>query len=277
MDCIFDKNKIQKAINDFYISTGIAVTLYDYLKEPIASSNTYCSFCQYVRTGKSCKLDCWMSDKFHIEEVANKNSRRYYRCHAGLMEVITPIYCDGVIIAYMQIGQFRDAEGVYSTEKHILETAEKYSLRKEYLLKLYGNTIQVDGKRLEALLDIMDIIIKSFWNEGMIYNKKSLLNIKIDNYITEHIGEKISIVQLEKEFFSSKNGLYEFFRKQYGKTAGEYILQKRLQLAQKLLCEHKEKTITEIAFLCGFSDYNYFIRVFKKNIGITPLKYKKDI
>ena len=270
-------SNIQKAINDFYISTGIAVTLYDYLKEPIASSNNYCSFCKYVRTGKGCTLDCWYSDKIHIEEVANKNSRRYYRCHAGLMEVITPIYCDGIIIAYMQIGQFRDAEAVYSTENILIENVKKYNLNEEKLSELYSKTIQVDRKRLEALLDIMDIIIKSFWNEGMIYNKKSLLSLKIDNYITEHIGEKISITQLEKEFFSSKNGLYDFFKKQYGKTAGEYILEKRLQLAQKLLKEYKDKTITEVAFLCGFSDYNYFIRVFKKYNGITPKKYKKDV
>ena len=38
-----------------------------------------------------------------------------------------------------------------------------------------------------------------------------------------------------------------------------------------------EESITEIAFLCGFSDFSYFIKVFKKYKGVTPSQYAKKI
>ena len=43
-----------------------------------------------------------------------------------------------------------------------------------------------------------------------------------------------------------------------------------------MLRENTEMNVTEIASRCGFSDYNYFIRAFKKHLGVTPLKYRKN-
>ena len=47
----------------------------------------------------------------------------------------------------------------------------------------------------------------------------------------------------------------------------------RVQAAQKLLIS-SDKSISEIALMVGYEDYNYFTKVFKKLVGITPSKYR---
>jgi ligand-binding sensor protein len=58
-----------------------------------------------------------------------------YTCHAGLIEVIFPIIYDDVLIAYIQIGQFRDAERRYSSEDRLPEIAEKYGLNSSIIYR----------------------------------------------------------------------------------------------------------------------------------------------
>ena len=69
--------------------------------------------------------------------------------------------------------------------------------------------------------------------------------------------------------------MYQLFRDAFGTTVNGFITQKRLGLAQDYLKNSPALNVTEISARCGFPDYNYFIRFFKKRIGMTPLQYRK--
>ena len=45
----------------------------------------------------------------------------------------------------------------------------------------------------------------------------------------------------------------------------------------QLLAEQTDLSLAEIAYKCGFSDYNYFITVFKKLVGVPPIAYRQQI
>ena len=53
----------------------------------------------------------------------------------------------------------------------------------------------------------------------------------------------------------------------------EIINQERIKLAKQLLAKPQDKVQT-VSNMCGFSDVNYFVRLFKKMEGITPKAYK---
>jgi AraC-like DNA-binding protein len=55
-----------------------------------------------------------------------------------------------------------------------------------------------------------------------------------------------------------------------------YVNQKRMELAANLL-SHSDKQIQEIADACGILDANYFIKLFKKQYGITPSQYRDQL
>ena len=60
----------------------------------------------------------------------------------------------------------------------------------------------------------------------------------------------------------------------YGVPPQKYILLLRLERARELLSS-PDMSVTEIALSCGFSDCNYFIRIFKKYYSMTPMAVRK--
>lgn len=60
-----------------------------------------------------------------------------------------------------------------------------------------------------------------------------------------------------------------------GTTPGAYIAEKRLALAQQCLLQHTHRSVTQIAFDCGFEDSGYFSRRFRQNFGLSPAQYRQ--
>ena len=93
------------------------------------------------------------------------------------------------------------------------------------------------------------------------------------HYIHEHLTEKIAVDMLCRKAYLSRNLFFIWFKEQFGITPLDYINKERIKLAKQLLSD-KRNTITSVSNQCGFSDVNYFVRLFKKSEGITPGIYK---
>ena len=78
----------------------------------------------------------------------------------------------------------------------------------------------------------------------------------------DHISENIYLGDLCREFGLSKNSIYQLFRDEFNSTVNEFIIKKRLELAETLLDRKYNMSITDTAVKCGFPDSNYFIRLF---------------
>ena len=93
-------------------------------------------------------------------------------------------------------------------------------------------------------------------------------------YIEEHRREEISqsdvadAVHLNPSYFST------LFKKSVGKGFGDYLTECRLERIKEKLATTSEK-IKNISASEGFNDYQYFIKVFKKNTGLTPGQYRE--
>ena len=275
MECIFDKEKLAQVLSDFYNSTGVAITLYNAYEEDVAHSLVDTSYCKYIRNCGECTENCTRSDFMHMTEAALYQRTVRYSCHAGLMEMIFPIVYDGVLIAYIQIGQFRDEEQRYSVADKLPEIAARYGLPFEQLHAFYEQAPLVSDKKLDSLCRIIDILVKSFWVDGLITYHRSMLSVKIERYIEEHLSENIGLDEICNEFYLSKNAAYRLFRNEFHSTVNDFIIQKRLKRSQELLQSQPDLNITQVSYLCGFRDYNYFIRVFKKQFGKTPMQFRK--
>ena len=93
------------------------------------------------------------------------------------------------------------------------------------------------------------------------------------HYIHEHLTEKIAVDKLCRKAYLSRNLFFTWFKEQFGITPLEFINKERIKLAKQLLAD-KRNSITSVSMQCGFSDVNYFVRLFKKLEGITPGNYK---
>ena len=72
----------------------------------------------------------------------------------------------------------------------------------------------------------------------------------------------------------SANYLSDLLRKYTGKSTLEHIQLKIVETAKSLLLYHTEKTVNEIAYELGFEYPQYFSRLFKKRVGLSPTELR---
>ena len=84
--------------------------------------------------------------------------------------------------------------------------------------------------------------------------------------------KKLQISSIAKSCMMSEFYFFRCFKALFNITPNQYIIQNRLNKAQKLILK-KEKTITEIAIECGYPDLFSFSKAYKKQYGVSPAKH----
>lgn len=96
------------------------------------------------------------------------------------------------------------------------------------------------------------------------------------NEIREHYTENITLQMLSDEYGFSTGYISALLKEELGLPFSEYITEKRIQRAKELLADSK-LSIDMIAEKTGYNDYFYFTKVFKKTVGMSPSKYRKNL
>ena len=124
---------------------------------------------------------------------------------------------------------------------------------------------------------IMDILTVALTSADNTQHYDSGLKEKlamVHAYIEDHFSEDLSLEKLSLEFYISKFYLTREYKKIYGKTIFQHIITARINYGKKLL-RFSDRSIEEIARMCGFNDQRYFARQFKKAENQTCLSYRK--
>ncbi|MDO5337447.1 MAG: response regulator [Eubacteriales bacterium] len=96
------------------------------------------------------------------------------------------------------------------------------------------------------------------------------------NEIKEHYTENITLVALAEKYGFSVGYVSSLLKDELGLSFSEYITAKRIQKAKELLADFR-LSIDMVAEQSGYNDYFYFTKVFKKVVGISPSKYRKNL
>ncbi len=120
---------------------------------------------------------------------------------------------------------------------------------------------------LSAFFEIMEISTARSAVTG-IRQVKALLD---ENFATP----AFSVEQFCRDVGISHAHLLRLFKEAYGVTLIQYIRQKRIDLACELL-RTTDLSVSSVAYSCGFSDENHFMKTFKKLTGIPALRYRKE-
>lgn len=93
-------------------------------------------------------------------------------------------------------------------------------------------------------------------------------------YINTHVSQDITIYTLCEINHLTRKHFAKLFHNETGKTVKQYVMQVRCQRAAELL-ENSQLLIQDISRYVGYEDNNYFTKVFKSVIGVTPQEYRK--
>lgn len=92
-------------------------------------------------------------------------------------------------------------------------------------------------------------------------------------YIEQHLEDKISVDQLADKFAVGRRSFERRFKKATSNTVGEYVQRVKVEAAKKQL-EMARKNVSEIMYEVGYSDTKAFRDVFRKITGLSPIEYR---
>lgn len=271
--------ELDKLLKDFYTVTKVKLVVYDdnfqkilsYPQEPSA-------YCDIIRQDPIAKANCRQSD-LNGCMVCKKTKKRYvYECHAGLCEVVVPLMAGDMLIGYLMLGQLLVDDGLnrYKKWEQLYEKVKIYDLDFQALESSYLNRQKVTEESVLALSKIMETCASYLYLTETISVGREALPKQIEDYIIQNLekGDEITPEKLCDEFGIRRTKLYEIAKHSFGMGISEHIRNLRIKKACDLLKNSKYK-ISEIAEKTGIPDYNYFTKVFKKNVGVTPSEYRK--
>lgn len=112
------------------------------------------------------------------------------------------------------------------------------------------------------------------FGEQQIYKEKIEKMNTVASFMHSKYASKITTEELARLSHYNYSHFCHTFKEVFGVSANKYLLTVRLNKACALLSS-TNLNITEIAFLSGFPDPNYFTRIFKKEKGISPSDFRK--
>ncbi len=156
---------------------------------------------------------------------------------------------------------FLDKNNVSSTMKEIIaRTSDKDSYEKFYYINLLIQKLFIDISHCTSL----DISEKT----GVVYVDTALL------YINSHFTHKLSVAEIARHAKTSEVYLQRLFKRMYGKSVHDIIIEKRITMAKHLLT-NSILSISEIAEQCGFCGREQMIYNFHKYENCSPSNYKR--
>ncbi|MDY2660322.1 MAG: response regulator [[Ruminococcus] gnavus] len=147
----------------------------------------------------------------------------------------------------------------------------------DYLLKpVSQDDIHETLFRLQKELELEKENYQSYFSEDYTHIAPAKIARLLHEFITTHYQDTLNLSIIAQTMNYSQSYLTKIFLQEYNCTPIKYLNSLRLQKACSLLIYNPELTISQIATLTGYEDQGYFSRTFKKNMGISPLQYRKN-
>jgi len=127
----------------------------------------------------------------------------------------------------------------------------------------------------EGMQNIAEQFCKFYLEQMQAINQNISSVIKLAvSYINKNYNTKITLDNVAAQVFLNPSYLSQLFKKEMNIQFGDYLERIRINKAKELI-RNSNKAMSEISEIVGFSNQNYFNKVFKKVTGVNPLKYRK--
>jgi len=168
---------------------------------------------------------------------------------------------------------------VLEVAPHIIELNEREATFVEIIFRNIANEIENTETNWEDIVYYHTMLflslLKRCSTRKYIPLTKNPVIESVISFIEENFPKDMALSDIAKTFFLSTSHLSHIFKKEIGLGVKQYILQRRIMEAKKLLTDNYNEKVSAIAKNVGFTDFGLFNRSFKKITGMTPSGYRK--
>lgn len=269
----FLKNQYGLQITVHHLDIGL---YFSYFAPHNIHGNPYCSCVKMNRT-------VWRACIDRQDKVckACEQGPFWGTCHAGVYEYVYPLRYNEQVCGFLCVsGYKREDEAVFGKIRHFADT---YEWDYRTLAALY-RTLPGDVPE-EAFLDTVLSVLADSFTLLLYYIKQAerkscqeqtsgyAIFSRALAYINFHFETPVTVEEIAADCHCSPAQLSRIFNKMAGRSIHGYINHLRVEKA-KVLLTNTDLTVTEIAYALGFSDSNYFTRIFRQHCRMSPRAYR---
>ena len=269
----FDIQKLQEVLKDFYTAVGIRISIFDDEFNAVTEYPTMPPrFCANIRATRAGREACRACDRAACLRAQTLREAHIYTCHAGLTEAITPIQLDGGVIGYAILAHMMPAEEYAHAKENACRLAARYGAAREASLSALDEIAPRTDAQIHAAARVLDALSAYVQMRNFARRGGGTLARDIERYVSENLAEKLSADRLCRQFHCSRSSLHQIARRAFGMGIMEYVAVRRTERAKQ--CLRAGMSIAEAAAACGYDDYSYFCRAFRRAVGCSPGEYR---
>lgn len=207
--------------------------------------------------GYAAVIDCHMPHEYHTASESWEFLWIHFK-GSGIRPLLDIIYPNAGAAPTMMKNPYgferMTHELIHKAAKNDIAGCMELSLEMHTILnEIYLSTLENAGRKKEQNHDIQTVI----------------------QFIEKNYSNAITVDDMVEHIHVSKYHFIRRFRHMMGITPYSYLTNYRINMSKTLL-RSTDKTVSEIAELCGFPDTSNFIAQFKKHTGQRPLQYRRD-
>ena len=223
-----------------------------------------------------------------VTQSMQENGICYGICHAGVKECIARVWYECRPVGSVHAGVFStDPECAH---RCIHTVCERSGLDENTAKALYERSLnhtQIDWERLEIYLNMIAEMLSTIFASQSLYGKyghtrpttvmsHNDIVYEAIKYLKDHMREHVVVREVAEHCHCSVSCLSHLFKNSVGMSVPSYLMKLRIDQALDEL-ENTQKSIATVAMDVGFSDPNYFARVFQRQTGQAPTWYRKRL
>ena len=258
---------------------GLSVSLHPMEEERLISSGRLMlfnlhanSYCTHVKANKQGHGRCLLQQARVFEKIKSEGEPFCGICPAGVVEYVYPIKNETRVIGFLSVSGYSSPEG----RGRIAGFAVRYGYSRGTLERIYEGlpTVAASRERTDALIMPLCAMLELAYRKAPTVGEGTLME-RILGYVQKNYDRDLKSEEICHRFGCSRSTFSHLFRTETGKSFREYLTSIRIENAKRLLV-NSDLSVGEIAFSLGFNDSNYFTNVFKRQVGITPLAYRRE-
>lgn len=266
--------ELSTVLKELHNISGFRISVFDTeFNEIAAYPKEQSPFCKLIKENEKTKSCCHENDIKAFKKVQETHEVYLYQCSFGLYDAVAPLYSFGKLTGYLMMGQTLDTFN--SSPSFVLNATLPFFDDKKKVKEAVSKIHIQKKENILSCISIMAICAEYITLTNRLNLNNRDLSHEVKKYIDTNYKSKITIKLLCSTFFCSRATLINTFKKSYNVTINEYLTKVRMEHASELLLM-TNKSVSEIAELCGFSDQNYFSKVFFKLFSKTPTVYRKS-
>jgi AraC-like DNA-binding protein len=212
----------------------------------------------------------WISDQVYYEKNSNRQA-------SVIVAYFNPKVFMQIFESIKEFESIRDM--IRQSARGIRIFGETRKIIADRLIELS----QAEGfQKVDGLLQIMNIITVSSEKDYIVNecpnDDERLYSDRLVNvfkYVKENINQHISLRQVADIACMTEQSFCRFFKKRVKKNFSQFVSELRIDHAKELLL-YTDRSVSDIAYLCGFKSSSHFCCVFKELSGESAMRYKSS-